>query len=155
MGAWYVKKLGGWRRVRALVTLGTPHHGAPAAYAAAPLGLVAPALWQMSPRSTFLRRLERGSWPPGVRLSSLWSHGDLLAPYPSGIVQTFGLPYVRNVEVQAEGHRDFLFKRRIYRAILDELRAGEEPAPVALRSPRLVPVPAPVLVATDGSRRAG
>lgn len=155
VGAWYVKKLGGWRRVRALLTLGTPHHGAPAAYAALPLGLVAPALWQMAPRSTFLRRLERGAWPPGVRLTSLWSRGDLLAPYPSGIVQTFGLPYVHNVEVEAVGHRDFLFKRRIYRALIEELRAGEEPAPVTLAGPRLVPVPVPVPVRPGGDRWAG
>lgn len=139
VGAWYVKKLGGWRRVRALVTLGTPHHGAPAAYAALPLGLLAPALWQMSPRSAFLRRLERGSWPPGVRLTSLWSRGDLVAPYPSGIVETFGLPYVRNVEVQVEGHREFLYRRRVYQALLGELRDGEAPAPVALGGPRLAP----------------
>ena len=151
VGAWYVKKLGGWRRVRALVTLGTPFHGSPAAYAMAPLALVAPAVWQMAPRSTFLRRLERGAWPPGVRLASLWSRGDLVTPFPSGVVATFGLPYVRNVEVEAGGHREFLFKRRIYRALVEELRAGEEPAPVALAGPRLAAVP----VRPDGGRRAG
>lgn len=148
VGAWYVKKLGGWRRVRALVTLGTPHHGAPAAFAALPLGFLAPSLWQMSPRSGFLRRLERGSWPPGVRLVSLWARGDLVTPYPSGVVQTFGLPYVKNVEVEARGHRDFLFKRRIYQALVEELRAGEEPAPVVLGGLRLLAPPA-------GERQAG
>jgi triacylglycerol lipase len=151
VGTWYVKKLGGWRRVRSLVTLGTPHHGSPAAFAALPLGLVAPSLWQMMPRSRFLRQLERGSWPPGVRLTSLWSRGDLLVPYPSGIVQTFGLAYVRNIEVQAEGHRDFLFKRRIYQALREELLAGEEPAPVTLGGLRLLPAPVPA----GGGRRTG
>jgi pimeloyl-ACP methyl ester carboxylesterase len=29
VAAYYVKKLGGWRRTRAVVTLGTPHHGTP------------------------------------------------------------------------------------------------------------------------------
>lgn len=132
VGAYYVKKLGGWRRVRSLVTLGTPHRGAPAAFAAFPLGLVAPALFQMSPRSGFLRNLARGAWPPGVRLTSIWSRQDLLAPYPSGVVDTFGLPYVRNVEVETEGHRDFLFRRRVYDVLAGELREGLEPAPVRL-----------------------
>jgi pimeloyl-ACP methyl ester carboxylesterase len=136
VGCWYVKKLGGWRRVRALVTLGTPHRGTPAALAALPLGLVAPSLLQMLPRSRFLRGLQRGSWPPGVRLTSIWSRRDLLAPFPSGLVETFGLPYVRNVEVEAGGHRDFLFRKRIYDAIFGELREGDEPAPVALRPAR-------------------
>jgi len=40
VGAYYVKKLGGWRRTRSLITLGTPHHGTPAAWAALPLGLL-------------------------------------------------------------------------------------------------------------------
>src|SRR5512142_3002654 len=41
IGAYYVKKLGGHRRVRALVTLGTPHNGTPVAYAGLPIGLLA------------------------------------------------------------------------------------------------------------------
>jgi pimeloyl-ACP methyl ester carboxylesterase len=138
VGCWYVKKLGGWRRVRSIVTLGTPHHGTPAAWAAAPLGLVAPSLFQMAPRSRFLRRLERGPWPPGVRLTSIWSRQDMVAPYPSPVVESFGLPYVQNVEVPAEGHRDFLFRKRVYAYVLAELRAGDQPAPVPLSQLRLV-----------------
>ncbi len=136
VACWYVKKLGGWRRVRALVTLGTPHRGTPAAWAALPFGMMAPSLFQMAPRSRFLRRLQRGSWPPGVRLTSIWSRGDLLSPYPSALIEDLGLPYLRNVEVAAEGHRDFLFRKRIYRAIHDDLRQGNEPAPVPLRPVR-------------------
>lgn len=143
VGAYYVKKLGGWRRVRSLVTLGTPFHGTPAAWAALPLGVVAPALFQMAPRSRFLRRLARGNWPPGVRLTSIWSRQDLLVPYPSAVVETFGLRYVQNVEVPAEGHRDFLFRKRVYAYVLAELRAGDQPAPVALGRLRLVPAMAP------------
>lgn len=141
VGAWYVKKLGGWRRVRALVTLGTPHQGTPAALAGLPLAPLAPALWQMLPRSGFLGRLSRGAWPPGVRLSSIWARRDGLAPYPSALVETFGLSYVRNVEVEADGHRDFLFRKRIYDALLRELREGDEAAPVRLRRLRVAPAP--------------
>jgi triacylglycerol lipase len=142
VGAWYVKKLGGWRRTRALVTLGTPHRGTPMALAALPLALVAPAIWQMLPRSTFVRRLERGAWPPGVRLVSIWSRQDRVTPHPSAVVESYGLPYVRNVEVQTEGHRDFLFRKRIYEVLARELRDGDEAAPVPLqRRPKLSLVP--------------
>jgi len=155
VGAWYVKKLGGWRRVRALVTLGTPHQGTPAAFAGLPLALLAPALWQMTPGSGFVQRLWRGAWPPGVGLSSLWSRADRLAPYPSALVETLGLPYVRNVEVAAQGHRDFLFRRRIYDALLQELRAGDEAAPVRLRRLRPSPEPAAALPSAVDALQAG
>jgi triacylglycerol lipase len=139
IGAYYVKKLGGWRRTRALLTLGTPHHGTPAAYAALPLGFLARSVWQMIPMSSFLRRLQRGAWPPGVRFTSLYSKDDRMAPFPSTLIETFGLPYLRNVEVEARGHREFLYKKRVYDALLEELRAGEASAPVRLGKLTVVP----------------
>ena len=139
IGSYYVKKLGGWRRTRALVTMATPHHGTPAAYAALPLGLLARSVWQMTPMSPFIRRLQRGAWPPGVRFTSLYSKEDRLAPYPSAIVETYGLPYLRNVEVEATGHREFLYKKRVYDVLLAELLAGESSAPVRLGKLTLVP----------------
>jgi triacylglycerol esterase/lipase EstA (alpha/beta hydrolase family) len=154
VGAWYVKKLGGWRRVRALVTMGTPHRGAPAALAALPLGLLAPAVVQMAPRSRFLRRLASGDWPAGVRLTSIWSRQDLLAPYPSAVVETCGLPQVRNVEVRVDGHRDFLFRRGIYQTVLEDLRDGDVSCPVPLRLLRLPDRPDPG-AGPPGERRAG
>lgn len=135
VGAYYVKKLGGWRRTRALLTLGTPHNGTPAARAALPLGLVAPSVWQMTPMSPFIRRLQRGPWPPGVRLVSFYSRADRVSPYPATLVDTCNLPYVRNVEVDAEGHRAFLYKKRVYDAIVAEMRAAEATAPVAIGRP--------------------
>lgn len=142
IGAYYVKKLGGWRRARSLVTLGTPHHGTPAAYAALPLGLLARSVWQMTPMSSFLRRLQRGAWPPGVRFTSLYSKEDRVAPFPSTLIETHGLPYLRNVEVEARGHREFLYKKRVYDALLEELRDGEASAPVRLGKLTVVPGPA-------------
>ena len=131
IGAYYVKKLGGWRRTRALVTLGTPHCGTAAAYAALPLGLLAPSLWQMTPRSPLIRRLQRGPWPANVHFASIYSRGDRVTPYPAALIEPCGLPYLRNVEVEAEGHREFLYKKRIYDAILAEIRAGEAGTPPA------------------------
>jgi triacylglycerol lipase len=132
VAAWYLKKLGGWRRVRALVTLGTPYRGTPAALFGLALAPVAPAVWQMTPRSAFVARLRRAAWPPGVRVTSIWSRSDKLAPYPSGLVESPGLPYVRSVEVESDGHRDFLYRGHIYQALLRELREGDQAAPVRL-----------------------
>ena len=139
IGAYYVKKLGGWRRTRALLTLGTPHHGTAAAYAAWPVGLLARSVWQMTPMSPFLRRLHGGAWPPGVRFVSLYSKDDLVARFPSTLIETHGLPYLRNVEVEAHGHREFLYKKRVYDVLIAELREGEAVAPVRLGRLRAVP----------------
>ena len=132
IGAYYVKKLGGWRRTRALITLGTPHAGTAAAYAALPFGLLAPSLWQMTPRSPFIRRLQRGPWPPGVRLVSIYSRADRVTTYPSARIDTLDLPYLRNVEVEGMGHRDFLHKKASYDVIAAEIRTGEDTAPVSI-----------------------
>ncbi|MFL5299138.1 MAG: esterase/lipase family protein [Anaeromyxobacteraceae bacterium] len=139
VGAYYVKKLGGWRRACALVTLGTPHHGTPAAWVGLPLGVFARSLWQMTPRSRFIRRLERGAWPPGVRFVSLFSKRDRVARFPSTLIETHGLPYLRNVEVDAPGHRDLLTRKRVYDVLLAELRAGEAAAPVRIGKLTAIP----------------
>jgi triacylglycerol lipase len=146
IGAYYVKKLGGWRRTRALLTLGTPHQGTGAAYAALPIGLLARSVWQMTPRSRLVRRLKRGAWPPGVRFVSLWSRADRVARFPSALIETHGLPYLRNVEVDARGHREFLYRKRVYDVLIAELRQGEDSAPVPLG--RLALVPRAALAAT-------
>jgi triacylglycerol lipase len=143
IGAYYVKKLGGWRRARALLTLGTPHNGTSAAYAGLPFGLLARSIWQMTPMSPFIRRLQRGPWPPGVRLVSIYSRQDRVAPFPAALVDTGNLPYLRNVEVTAQGHREFLYKKRIYDAILAEMRAGEAMAPITIGKLTLVAGAAP------------
>ena len=96
--------------------------------------------------SPFIRRLERGAWPPGVRFTSMHSKDDKVAPFPSTLIETHGLPYLRNVEVDAHGHREFIYKKRVYDRILAELREGEAAAPVKLGTLTLLP---------GGARAAG
>ena len=129
VAAYYVKKLGGWRRARAVVTLGTPHHGTPVAYLGLPLAPIASSVWQMLPGSPFLARLHDGPWPAQVRLTSVWSRLDPWAPYPTGLVETHGLPHLSNVEVHGD-HRSFLTSKRHYEVLVRELRAAEADAPV-------------------------
>jgi triacylglycerol lipase len=129
IGTYYVKKLGGWRRTRAVVTLGTPHRGTPLAWLGLPLALVTRSLVQMVPGSAFLARLDDGPWPAQVRLTSVWSRRDGASPYPSGVIDTHGLSHLVNVEVDAD-HRGLLTRKRVYEAVLRELRAADEEAPV-------------------------
>ncbi len=129
IAAYYVKKLGGWRRTRAVVTLGTPHRGTPTAWFGLPFALVARSLVQMIPGSPFLARLHDGPWPAQVRLVSIWSRQDGASPYPSCVIDTHGLPQLANVEVEGD-HRAHLVRKRTYEVILREVRAAEAEAPV-------------------------
>jgi len=128
IATYYVKKLGGWRRTRAVVTLGTPHRGTPLAWLGVPLAPLARSLVQMVPGSSFLARLHDGAWPAQVRLASIWSRGDGASPYPSCVVETHGLSHLVNVEVESD-HSGLLLRKKVYLAILHELRAAEEEAP--------------------------
>jgi hypothetical protein len=83
----------------------------------------------MAPGSTFLARLHDGAWPAQVRLSSIWSRRDQASPYPTGVVDTHGLPQIANVEVDGD-HRGLLTRKKVYERILEELRAAEAQAPV-------------------------
>jgi pimeloyl-ACP methyl ester carboxylesterase len=129
IAAYYVKKLGGWHRTRAIVTLGTPHRGTPRAWLGLPVALLARSLVQMIPGSPFLARLLDGAWPSQVRLVSIWSRQDGASPYPSCVIDTHGLPQLANVEVDAD-HRGFLVRKRVYEVILREILVAEAEAPV-------------------------
>ncbi len=123
IGRYYVKRLGGDRRVRTLITLGTPHNGTPVAYlGAATVGFVAPSVWQMTPMSPFIRRLKEGEFPPHVRMVSVYSKDDRFTVFPSALLETEGRPNLENVELAGLGHRDFLVKKRVYDVITRELR---------------------------------
>jgi triacylglycerol esterase/lipase EstA (alpha/beta hydrolase family) len=126
IGRYYVKRLGGEKRVQSLITLGTPHNGSSTAYlGVAFMGAFAPSVWQMTPMSPFIRRLKIGSFPDGVRFSSIYSKQDRLCPFPSAILETEGHPNLSNVEVKECTHREFLTRKKIYDVIKRELEAGE------------------------------
>ncbi|MFL5271784.1 MAG: esterase/lipase family protein [Anaeromyxobacteraceae bacterium] len=120
VAAWWVKRLGGHRRVRTVVTLGTPHAGTRTAWAGILLAWLLPALVQMLPGSGFLRRLGETRWPARVALVSLYSRRDRVAPWPGSLVDA-QLANARNVEVDG-GHSDYLLKKGIYHVVRNELR---------------------------------
>ncbi|HVP66937.1 MAG TPA: permease [Anaeromyxobacteraceae bacterium] len=130
IGAYYVKRLGGDRRTRALVTLGTPHNGTKSTWVALPMAVLDRSILQMLPGSSFVRRLQAGPWPPGVRLTSIYSTYDRLTVHPAAVLDPRGNPLVHNVQANAS-HRGFLVRKGVYDAVLHELRlaqAGAVPA---------------------------
>jgi triacylglycerol lipase len=77
---YYLKRLGGRRRIRRLVMLGTPIAGTWSALAGMVLAPLSPAALQLLPDSAFLQDLEQGPLPQGVEVYSLSGRNDWLAP---------------------------------------------------------------------------
>ncbi|MGI5481149.1 esterase/lipase family protein [Streptomyces lavendofoliae] len=97
---YYVQRLGGDRRVRTLVTLGTPHSGT----TVAPLAGAHPLVRQMRPGSSVLREL--GEPAPGcrTRFVAFWSDLDQwMVPVETARVEHPDL-IARNVRVTGIGH---------------------------------------------------
>lgn len=126
IGRYYVKRLGGDKRVKNLITLATPHHGTPVAYAGVVLaGAFSRSVWQMTPMSTFIRRLKLGPFPRQVRFTSVFSKADKVSPFPTCLLETDGgTGNLVNVEVPGVGHHDFLTRRSVYQVIQRELAHG-------------------------------
>jgi triacylglycerol esterase/lipase EstA (alpha/beta hydrolase family) len=144
IGRYYVKRLGGDRRVRNLITLGTPHNGTPKAYiGCATVGLIAKSVWQMTPMSPFVRRLKMGAFPRQVRFVSIYSKADKASPFPCCILEDQGTNNLANIEVSGVAHGEFVIKRSVYEVIHRELAIGYgQPVPQhrSDSGPMLVPV---------------
>jgi triacylglycerol esterase/lipase EstA (alpha/beta hydrolase family) len=142
IGHYYIKRLGGDRRVRNLVTLGTPHNGSPTAYLGiAAYGLISRSIWQLTPMSPFIRRLKMGAFPRDVRFTSIFSKADGVNPFPACLLENpDASPNLLNVEVGEVLHREFVTSRTIYHLVRRELFTGYGlPVPVEPRG-RLIPL---------------
>ena len=125
IGRYYVKRLGGDKRVKTLITLAAPHHGTPLAYAGVVLtGAFSKSVWQMTPMSRFIRRLKMGPFPRNVRFVSVYSKADRVAPFPTCLLETGEGENLYNVDVPGVGHHDFLTRRAVYQVIQRELALG-------------------------------
>ncbi len=135
---YYVKRLGGHRYVRSLVTLGTPHHGTPTAIPGVlALGAFSRAIWQLVPMSPFIRKLKEGPFPPESRLVSIYTKVDRICPYPSCLLEITG-PNIKNVLVDANiNHRDLLTKKAIYEVVRGELEDGPQRVKPLIEEPSL------------------
>lgn len=143
IGSYYVKRLGGDRRVKNLITLGTPHNGSPSAYfGIAAYGLISRSIWQLTPMSPFIRRLKSGAFPREVGLTSIFSKADKVNAFPSCILEDAGVvPNLRNIEVAEVNHRELLTSRTVYQVVRRELFTGYGvETPAEPRSKRLIPI---------------
>ncbi|MEU9603128.1 alpha/beta fold hydrolase [Streptomyces sp. NPDC048057] len=118
---YYVQRLGGDRRVRTLVTLGTPHSGT----TVAALASAHPIVRQMRPDSPVIAEL--GEPTPGcrTRFVSVWSELDqLMAP-----VETARLDHpdlvVENVRVSGIGHLALLVHPAVAACVRQALQGPE------------------------------
>lgn len=131
IGRYYVKRLGGSKRVHTLITLGTPHNGNPWALLglASPLVLLAKSIRQMFPMSPFIRSLKEGPFPKNVRFVSIYSCDDRVCFYKSAMLD---IPpnstHLKNVEISGMNHVDLVIRKAAYNVIKRELRTGEHPA---------------------------
>jgi pimeloyl-ACP methyl ester carboxylesterase len=80
VGLYYVKRMGGRRRVARLVMLGTPTSGTWSALLGVGLSPLGRAGLQLLPDSAFLRELDEGELPDGVEIVSVSGNRDRLAP---------------------------------------------------------------------------
>ncbi len=143
IGTYYVKRLGGDSRVKNLITLGSPHNGSPTAYfGVITHGLISRSIWQLTPMSPFIRRLKMGAFPRDVRLTSIFSKGDRVNPFPSCLVENeFSVPNLTNVEIADVAHREFLTSRSVYQVVRRELFTGYGlPVPAEPKPRKLIPL---------------
>lgn len=112
IGLYYVKRLGGHRKVRRLITMGTPHQGTwSALLGVAAFGLIAKSTWQLLPRSDFMKELARGPLPPETRVYTIRAKDDIVCPFPRAY-----LPGSRDIVVPY-GHASLVVSDIVYQNI--------------------------------------
>jgi triacylglycerol lipase len=129
VGLYYVKCMGGRRRVRRLVMLGTPTSGTWSALLGVGLSPLGRAGLQLLPDSAFLRSLEEGELPEGVDIVSVSGQRDLLAP-PS----TTRLRGVRHISLPTN-HAGLLVDKEVARIVGELLAAPTVAAPQGSEGP--------------------
>jgi pimeloyl-ACP methyl ester carboxylesterase len=92
VGLYYLKRLGGKRRIRRMVMLGTPTSGTWSALFGVVVAPFGRASLQLLPDSAFLRDLEQGPLPEGVEVVSVSGERDRLAP--TGSTRMVGVRHI-------------------------------------------------------------
>jgi triacylglycerol lipase len=117
IGLYYIKKLGGHRRVRNLIMMGTPVRGTWSALAGVlTLGLWSTSSWQLLPRSTFLDELAKDDLPPEVRVYTIAAARDWVCPLPSTRIRG-----ATAITVPL-GHSSLVVSEEVYRRLVHILR---------------------------------
>ncbi len=81
IGLYMIKKLGGHKRVKRFIMMGSPVNGTWIALPGiAMVGLYSASIWQLLPRSRFLDELHKGPLPPDVEIHSVSAARDWVCP---------------------------------------------------------------------------
>ncbi len=108
----YMRRFGA-RRVRALITIGTPHHGSVLAYS-----FPGSCLAQMQPGNRWLVELNRHEAEPAAApITSIWSrHDSMVAPQASAV-----LACAENIALIGIGHNRLIGDRRVMELVLERI----------------------------------
>ncbi|MEV4330232.1 alpha/beta fold hydrolase [Streptomyces sp. NPDC049597] len=117
---YYVQRLGGDRRVRTLVTLGTPHAGT----AFAPIAGAHPIVRQMRPGSSVIEELRMPAPGCRTRFVSFWSDLDrIMVPVETACIDHPDL-LAQNVRVSGIGHLALPVHPAVAAGIREALASG-------------------------------
>lgn len=121
----YVQHYGGDKRVKGLITLGTPHHGTPTALVGVGLmgmGLVSSSAGDLLPRSRVVAAVNRDTFPAHVPLVSVYSKEDVVCPHWSSTLRPrAGESSMSNVMVRNVGHSQLAWDPGVYRVVRNKL----------------------------------
>ena len=140
---WWVLKLGGHNFCDKVITMGTPFAGTRWTYLAliTPLGFFWRDMWQMRPRSSFLRYLAAAEIPENVTVHCLHSVRDTIAKGEKGLFKpTKFAERVYSVPMDKVSHFEFLYRRDVADRLSAILGDG---TPVVARSengPEITPI---------------
>ena len=124
----YVQEYGGHEHVKSLITLGTPHHGAPQALLGVAITSVLPmrtSSRDLLPGSRLIRSLNTDDFPAHIPLTSIYSRRDLVCPWWSSVLNPSAVETsMRNVALTGLGHSQLAWDTGVYREVHQSLTSA-------------------------------
>ena len=135
----YIQHFGGDRRVKSLITLGTPHHGTPTAAIGlwvTGLGLLTRSPFEMLPKSNLVKRLGQDTFPAHIPFTSIYSKSDLISPFWTSVLfPKLGETSMQNMKVKGVGHTALCHDPGVYlmikRQLLRSVKLWDERSPLS------------------------
>ncbi len=117
----YVQHGGGLYRTKSLITLGTPHHGAPTALVGLAIAAALPmrsSARDLLPGSPLIRRLNEDDFPAHIPLTSVYSTGDIVCPWWSSVLHPRAVETsMENDAVRGVGHSALAWDPGVYQIV--------------------------------------
>lgn len=124
----YIQSHGGNKRVKSLITLGTPHHGTPTALIGVALmggGLLSRSPLQMLPKSRLLEKIKNEDFPLDIPLTSIFSKHDLVCPWWASVLRTEkkNSSHLTNIKVRGIGHSEITSHPKVFQLVEQRLKS--------------------------------